>query len=56
MPLLVKHRAEDLSTGREVRLAQVHIEHALIRAQVHVTLHPVVEHKDLAVPERIQRA
>ena len=56
VPFLVQDGGEDLPARGEVGSAQVQVEHPLVRAQVHVTFHPVVQDEHLAVPEGVQRA
>eukprot|EP00752_Nemacystus_decipiens_P016603 g14843.t1 len=53
---LVQDVAVDLSGGHVVVAGQVLVEHALVGAQVHVGLEPVVEDEDLAVAVGVERA
>jgi hypothetical protein len=47
---------EDLPARGEVELAHILVEHSLVRAEVHIAFHAVIEDEHLTVPERVQRA
>jgi hypothetical protein len=56
LALLLQDRGEDLPIGREVGRRQVLVEQALVGAQVHVCLHAIIQHEDLAMPIWVERA
>src|SRR5204863_9360770 len=48
--LFLEYAGKNLPIGREVGGGEILIEQALVRPQIHVGFHPVIEHEHLAVP------